>query len=76
MISESVKIAVVVIVALAILTVIVMATLQMSKATGGLKDVLDVCGGKAIEGSSLPKGLNCIPPVLHLFSPGLITAGK
>lgn len=75
MISESVKMAVVVVVALAILAVIIMATLQVSKATGGLKDVIDVCGGKAVE-SSLPKGLNCIPPVLRLLSPGFLFAGK
>lgn len=75
MMSQPVKIAVVVIMAFAILAVIIMAMVQISHATGGLKDVLDICGGEAVEGSSLLKGLKCIPPVLRLLSPGFLTAG-
>ncbi len=77
MISESVKMALVVIIALAVLAVIIMATMQISKETGGLKDVIDECGGKAVESSTrLPSSLKCVNPIIRIFSPGFLTAGR
>lgn len=70
MISQPVKIALVVVVGIVILLVLILAVSALSSATAKIGNVIDVCGGAAAEAKTGVTGkLKCIPALLLFTKP-------